>query len=147
MQQRGFQLITQMGGRAGRHIKKEEEPGKVYAQTYNPTHPSLLFGKTADFESFAEQELAERRSLSYPPFGKLILFRIQGIHLSKVQTAARLLASRCLSLKGRNPAYQDIEVLGPAPAPVLKIRNQFRHQLLLKGLTAKVLNNFACQVG
>ncbi len=144
--ERSFQLITQVSGRAGRHIKKGEEPGKVLVQTYNPDHSSLQFTKTADFIGFAKHELADRAALNYPPHGRLISCRIQGLHHEKVQETARLLASRCRYLKGKNPVYAEIEVLGPAPAPLLKIRNQFRYQLLLKGLTSKTLNNFSFQV-
>jgi primosomal protein N' (replication factor Y) len=144
--ERSFQLITQVSGRAGRHVKPGEKPGRVIVQTYNPDHPSLVFAKTHDFESFAEQELMHRRPLNYPPVGKLISFRIQGTQLGRVQEGARLLSKRGLQLKTKSTSYEQVEVLGPAEAPLAKLRGQFRYHLLLKGLDHKTLNYFCQQV-
>jgi primosomal protein N' (replication factor Y) len=144
--ERSFQLITQVSGRAGRHVKPGERPGRVIVQTYNPDHPSLVFAKTHDFESFAEQELMHRRPLNYPPVGKLISFRIQGTQLGRVQEGARLLSKRGLQLKTKSTSYEQVEVLGPAEAPLAKLRGQFRYHLLLKGLDHKTLNYFCQQV-
>jgi primosomal protein N' (replication factor Y) len=144
--ERSFQLITQVSGRAGRHIKAGDTPGQVIVQTYNPDHPSLTFAKTHDYEAFAEQELLHREPLNYPPIGKLVSFRLQGIHLSRVQEAARLLSKRALQLKIQNLNYEKVEVLGPAEAPLAKLRGQFRYHLLLKGLDHRNLNSFCLQV-
>jgi primosomal protein N' (replication factor Y) len=75
--ERSFQLITQMSGRSGRHVKPGESPGTVVIQTYNPEHESLVFAQKHDFEGFAQQELNNRSALSYPPVGKLLGFRLQ----------------------------------------------------------------------
>ncbi len=144
--ERSFQLITQVSGRAGRHVKEGESPGRVIVQTYNPDHPSLIFAQTHDFVSFAEQELEHRRPLNYPPFGKLVSFRIQGTQLTRVQEGARLLSKRGQQLKMKSPAYEGIEVLGPAEAPLAKLRGQFRYHLLIKGKDHKSLNFFCLQV-
>ncbi len=144
--ERSFQLITQVSGRAGRHIEAGKTPGQVIVQTYNPDHPSLTFATTHDYESFAEQELLHREPLNYPPIGKLVSFRLQSIHLSRVQEAARLLSKRALQLKMQNSNYEKIEVLGPAEAPMAKLRGQFRYHLLLKGLEQRGLNSFCLQV-
>lgn len=144
--ERSFQLITQVSGRAGRHVKAGEKPGQVIVQTYNPDHPSLVFAQNHDYEGFAAQELQFREPLKYPPLGKLVSYKIQGIHLSKVQGTARLLAQRCTQLKIQNPRYKEIEVLGPAEAPIAKLRGQFRYHLLIKGLDHRVLNAFCHQV-
>ncbi|MEZ0390742.1 MAG: primosomal protein N' [Pseudobdellovibrionaceae bacterium] len=144
--ERSFQLITQVSGRSGRHVKPGESPGRVIIQTFNPDHPSLIFAKDHHFSNFAEQELQHRKILSYPPYGKLTSFRIQGTHLRRVQEAARLLQRRSQQLKTMNPAYEKIEVLGPAEAPISKLKGQFRYYLLLKGLDHRSLNSFCHQV-
>lgn len=144
--ERSFQLITQVSGRAGRHIKSGESPGRVIVQTFNPEHPSLLFAQKHDFESFAAQELLHRNPLNYPPYGKLTSFRIQGTQLRRVQEAARLLSKRAQQLKAKTPTYEPIEVLGPAEAPISKLKGQFRYYLLLKGLDHRTLNFFCHQV-
>lgn len=139
--ERSFQLITQVSGRSGRH-----KPGRVFVQTLNPDHVSLGFAMTADYEGFAKQELEIRKQLNYPPYGRLASFRIQGIHLSRVQDVAKILARRCESLKNLNTNYTHIEVLGPAEAPLAKLRGQYRFHLLLKSTTSRSLNSFISQV-
>jgi len=143
--ERSFQLITQMSGRSGRHVKEGESPGSVVIQTFNPEHDSLVFAQRHDFEGFAKQELINRSQLNYPPVGKIIGFRIQGNHLRVVQDGARLLAKRAQALKAQFPQYELVEVLGPAEAPLAKLRGQFRFHLLLKGPQANVINAFARQ--
>jgi primosomal protein N' (replication factor Y) len=139
--ERSFQLITQVSGRSGRH-----KLGQVFIQTLNPDHVSLQFALHADYAGFATQELASRMQLNYPPFGRLACFRIQGIHLSKVQTVARELAKRAEKLKNLNTNYTDLEVLGPAEASISKLRGQFRYQLLIKGISHKTINSFIQQL-
>lgn len=143
--ERSFQLITQMSGRSGRHVKPGESPGTVIVQTYNPEHESLVFAQNHDFEGFARHELNNRAQLSYPPLGRLIGFRIQGPHLGGVQNAARLLAKRAEALRSQFPQYEGVEILGPAEAPLAKLRGQFRFHLLLKGAHAHIINSFARQ--
>jgi primosomal protein N' (replication factor Y) (superfamily II helicase) len=144
--ERSFQLITQVSGRAGRHVKPGEPPGRVIVQTYNPDHPSLTFAQKHDFESFSQMEIAQREPLAYPPIGKLISFRIQGTQLVRVQEAARLLSVRSQQLKNKHAAYENVEVLGPAEAPLAKLRGQYRYHLLLKGKDHRHLQSFCRQV-
>lgn len=144
--ERSYQLITQMSGRSGRHIKEGEDPGAVIIQTFNTQHESITFAQQNNFEAFAENELVTREQLNYPPVGKLVSFRIQGSKQGLVQESAKLLAKRALALKMQNPKYEHIEVLGPAEAPLAKLRGQFRFHLLLKGPTAQVVNTFCRQV-
>ena len=136
--ERSFQLITQVSGRAGRH----EIPGLVLLQTYNPEHSSIQFAIKNDFEGFAEQELAERRELGYPPFGRLASLRLQGLDLYKVEAAAKELAARARYLQDKFPAFADLRVLGPSPAPLFKLRSKFRYHLMLKSPQAGPLQNF-----
>jgi primosomal protein N' (replication factor Y) len=138
--ERSFQLITQVSGRSGRHVAAGETPGQVIIQTYNPTHPSLQFATQHDFLGFAEQELSNRQSLLYPPFGRLISLRLQGSDLEKVQLTARRIAEASNSLKVQFSSYEKIEILGPAQAPLSRVRGKYRYHLLLKGPDSKILN-------
>lgn len=144
--ERSFQLITQMSGRSGRHVKEGESPGLVIVQTFNVEHDSITFAKNHDFEGFAQHELNIRSQLNYPPVGRLVSFRIQGIHLSKVEEAAGLLARRAQALKNQFSQYNAIEVLGPAEAPLSKLRGQFRYHLLIKSAHIAAVNPFSRQL-
>lgn len=144
--ERSFQLITQMSGRSGRHVKEGESPGYVIIQTYNAEHESITYSQNHDFEGFAANELDVRAQLNYPPVGKLVSFRIQGPHLGRVEEAAGLLARRAHALKQQFSQYAGIEVLGPAEAPLSKLRGQFRFHLLLKAPNNGVVNPFARQL-
>jgi len=138
--ERSFQLLTQVSGRSGRHL--DEGAGRVFIQTYNPDHPSVIYTCAHDYEGFAAFELGFREALLYPPFSRLASFRIQGLDLDKVEHAARQLRAFALSLKERSPHFAKVEVLGPAQAPLGKIRNNFRWQMLVKAPEAATLGNF-----
>lgn len=144
--ERSFQLITQMSGRSGRHVKEGENPGLVIIQTFNTEHDSLTFARNHDYEGFANHELNIRGALNYPPVGRLVSFRIQGIHLGKVEETARLLARRAQNLKSQYHQYNPVEVLGPAEAPLAKLRGQFRYHLLIKSAQASLANPFSRQL-
>ena len=144
--ERSYQLISQMSGRSGRHIDKEDGAGLVLVQAYNTEHLSLEFAKNHDFEGFAEKELEHRKTFKYPPFGKLVSFRIQGLHLQAVETTAQRLVARAQHLKATYQPYQSLDILGPVPSPIPKLRNQHRYQVLLKGPQAKNLNQLTRQI-
>lgn len=141
--ERSFQLLTQVSGRSGRHV---EAGGTVIIQTYNPDYPALTFSKTSDYENFARQELAMRQELHYPPFGRVASLRIQGADLDKVIETARTAASRARKLVELHAPYKNVQVLGPSPAPLAKIRNQYRYHLLLKSPPQPVLSAFCRQL-
>ncbi len=141
--EKSFQLMTQMSGRSGRHVKDDESPGKVFIQTYNTEHESVQFTKNHDYEGFAAAELSNRRQLNYPPFHKLAALRVQSPDLDKVKLTANQLLQRAKALKEKFSLFREIEVLGPAAAPIAKLRNQFRYHLLLKSAQPKTLNQFA----
>ena len=133
--EKSFQLFMQMAGRCGRR----QNPGRVLLQTYNPSHPVVQSLKKGDYENFALQELGHRKKYNYPPFCRLALIRTQALKKEKaLQTAVRIKES----LK----KFGDIKLLGPAPAPVFRIKNQYRYHLLLKGDTAQTLNSPLRQV-
>jgi primosomal protein N' (replication factor Y) len=126
--ERTFQLITQVAGRAGRG----QPGGEVLVQTYSPEQTCIQLSQNHDYLSFARQELNSRRELSYPPFGKLLLLLLQSSQEIRVARAAEKLAAM-LRKEARRLAYRDVQILGPAPAPLSKIRGQHRWQVLLKG--------------
>lgn len=142
--ERAFQLLTQVSGRSGRHVN--DIPGRVIIQTYNPDHPSIRFTQTHDYSGFAQFEMSFREQLQYPPFWRLGAFRIQGLDLDKTRKAADLLRSRAETLQAQQIAYQKIELLGPAPCPLAKLRNNFRFQFLAKGPDAANLGRFCRQL-
>lgn len=144
--ERSFQLMTQMAGRSGRHVKPGESPGQVIIQTFNTEHDSLRFTLQHDFEAFAAHEIEFRKALNYPPAGRLISFRVQAADLKKGQETSRLLAARARALQERHEPYKSLEILGPAEAPLARIRNQYRFQVLMKASRADILNSFARQL-
>ena len=88
-----------MSGRSGRHIDKVDGAGLVVVQAYNTEHLSIEYAKNHDFEGFAEKELEHRKAFHYPPYGKLISFRIQGMSLTAVQTTCDRLVARAKHLQ------------------------------------------------
>lgn len=125
--ERAFQTLTQVAGRAGRG----DDPGKVIMQTYTPEHRVIQAVRRHEYTSFVETELAERTALNYPPSGRLVLLRLSSLDAAEVAACAVQLASACheyiqqLSLPG-------CELLGPAPAAIMRVANRYRWQILLK---------------
>lgn len=140
--EKSFQLITQMSGRSGRHVKDGESPGKVVLQTYNPEHESVRFAEKHDYEGFAAAELVNRQQLNYPPVHRMAAVRVQSPDLEKVRLTSDQLAQRANLIKEKFTVFADIEVLGPAAAPLAKLRNQFRYHLLVKSAQSRTLNEF-----
>lgn len=136
--ERTFQLLTQVAGRAGRH----EKPGLVFIQTYLPEHPAIHYAKTHDFEGFAKAELVARKELNYPPFGKVAVIRIQGAQQNKTASAADRAKMEIEKIKRLKPEYSKIEILGPSESALLKLKNKYRFQILVKSPQAKELNNY-----
>jgi len=130
--ERTFQLITQVAGRAGRGTR----PGRVIVQTLQPEHESLAAARHHDFRLFAEQELAHRRELGYPPFRRLVKIRFEGPDNARTEE----LAQHAAEAIGSNA---DVQVLGPAPAPIERLRGRFRWQLLLRGNDSATLRRAA----
>lgn len=141
--ERSFQLLTQVSGRSGRHV--QDQPGKVIVQTYNPEHPSIQFTQDHLYESFAEHELGFRGPLHYPPFWKLAAVRFLGPHEPETKSVATEFRRRSQLLL-QQEAYSSIEVLGPAPAPIARIRNKYRFHLLLKAPNSHLLGQFCRHV-
>jgi primosomal protein N' (replication factor Y) len=121
--ERAFQTLAQVAGRAGRG----EEPGKVIIQTYSPEHPVIQAVRHHNYQEFIEMELPQRESLNYPPYGKLILIRLSGMDGVEVQHTAEILADNCMEMLGSMG-----EVLGPAPANIMRVARRYRWHILLK---------------
>lgn len=131
-QERAFQLLHQMAGRAGRHASHVEDRGQVLVQTYVPDNPVFQWLQAEDFGGFMTQELAHRAELGYPPHGRLVAIHIQGRDLSATQKAASLINSLLNKGLKNSPHFANLQILGPSEAPIARIRNRFRYQVLLK---------------
>lgn len=123
--ERAYQILTQVSGRAGRG----EEPGRVILQTYTPEHPVIQAVQRQDFNAFLKNELGDRAALQYPPYGQLILMRFSGPDRETVKRAAEAVGDR---LQPLNPDTADYQILGPAPASVMRMARRYRWQLLIK---------------
>jgi primosomal protein N' (replication factor Y) len=122
--ERTFQLLTQAAGRAGRG----ERPGRVLIQTYAPHHYSIRAARDQDYTRFIRREMELRRELMYPPFARIALVRIEGDEPAQVSGGAAKIAA----LLAREATPQRLQVLGPAPAPIERIRQRYRWQVLVK---------------
>jgi primosomal protein N' (replication factor Y) len=141
--ERTFQLVSQVMGRAGRG----DTPGKVMIQGMDPDHYSLVRAATHDYEGFYNDEIPFREDAGYPPFSHLALVSLSCTAEQPVEQsgkdAARLLRELRRDMKAK------MEILGPAPAPLAKVRGRFRWQILLKSANRmdmkKVLATFRSQ--
>lgn len=123
--ERTFSLLSQVTGRAGRG----DLPGRVIIQTHQPEHYALHFASEHDYTGFYEQEISYREQLGYPPFSRLVNIRISGKKDALVQKTVHQVA---IFLQDR-ARRMNIQILGPAPAPLSLLRDRYRYQLLLKG--------------
>jgi primosomal protein N' (replication factor Y) len=133
--ERTFQILTQVAGRAGRG----EQPGRVLVQTYRPNHYAVRFAIAHDFLGFAAEELRHREALGYPPYSRLVNLRFDGLDAGRVERVARRTASDLREANLRLPRVRQAVVLGPAPAPIERLRARYRWQVLVKGQDAKAL--------
>ena len=125
--ERTFQLLTQVAGRAGRG----ERPGRVLIQTYAPHHYSIRAARDQDYARFMRRELQLRQQLGWPPFSRMALIRIEGGEASAVAALAER-AARALREQLRDALNDSIRVLGPAPAPIERLRGRYRWQVMLR---------------
>ncbi|XHR82084.1 MAG: hypothetical protein ACFKPT_28570 [Gloeotrichia echinulata GP01] len=94
-------------------------------QTYTPEHPVIAAVKHHDYLSFSHTELEQRQALNYPPYGRLILLRLSSLDPIQVQNTAQIIATALGTGEG-------FEILGPAPASILRVANRYRWQILIK---------------
>jgi primosomal protein N' (replication factor Y) len=124
--ERTFQLLAQVAGRAGR----ADRPGRVVVQTFVPDHYALAPVADHDYESFYREEIEHRETLGYPPFAGLTRVVLHAEEIDQVREAAETLAR---AARSQIPDGARVELLGPAPAPLTKLRGRYRFMLLLKG--------------
>ncbi|HOH98673.1 MAG TPA: primosomal protein N' [Candidatus Cloacimonadota bacterium] len=130
--ERTFQLLTQVAGRSGRANLK----GEVIIQTYNPDHYSIFHAAHQDYVSFAQEELAHRKELSYPPF-----YRLARVLFQSASPEVLSLEMQRIENKFANLQIQGLIVLGPCPAPFPKVNQLHRQHIILKAATPAVLAN------
>ncbi len=130
-----FQLLTQVGGRSGRG----DLPGEVIIQTYRPKHYAISCAASHDYEAFYEHEIVDRRATGYPPFRRMANIMTEAEDPARAERAAN--AGRRYAREYREQTgYQDIVILGPAPAIVPRVRRKYRWNLGLLCPNAKKLN-------
>jgi primosomal protein N' (replication factor Y) len=138
-----FQLLSQVAGRTGRGTS----PGRVIIQTYNPSHYAICAARDYDYEGFFSQEIGLRRRLTYPPFSSIVNLRFLGNSKSKTEQMAAHMKMRINGLlKGPLKSNKDIEVLGPVEAPIAKLKNKYRQQILIKSRRPARLNQLLKEV-
>jgi len=127
--ERTFQLLTQVAGRAGRG----NLPGTVLIQTINPDHYAIRFAAAQDYNGFYERELEYRKMMRYPPFAALANVIVRSESRGDVLRVAAALGSLL------TPPPEHVKVLGPAEAPVPRLKAEYRYQLLIKAASRKPL--------
>lgn len=122
-----FQLLTQVAGRAGRHSL----PGEVIIQTYTPEHYSIQYASKHDFHGFARRELLSRKELAYPPYCRLAVATLAHEDISKLIPASERFAAELKKQLFAKPSGR-LEVFGPVPSPIPKLKDRYRFQLMVK---------------
>ena len=130
--ERTFSLLSQVTGRAGRG----DDPGRVIIQTHQPHHYAIQQSRDHNYDAFYQQEIAVRSPLLYPPFSRLINIRFSGVDENQVQKGAADVAA-FLRATGRGDA---VDILGPSPAPLVKLRDLTRWQLLMKSRNSAAMH-------
>jgi primosomal protein N' (replication factor Y) len=128
--ERTFQLLTQVAGRAGRG----DVPGIVLIQTINPDHYAVRMAAAHDFQAFYGKELNFRRMMHYPPFTAMANLLVR----SEKQEMAMRMSTELGHLL--TPPPEKLRVMGPAEAPVPRLKNEYRYQFLIKAASRKALN-------
>ncbi|MDT3698229.1 MAG: primosomal protein N' [Thermincola sp.] len=140
--ERTFQLITQVAGRAGR----SSIPGEVVVQTYNPEHYSIVCAQQHDYTGFYEKEMKNRELLDYPPFSSLVRIVILGMEENSVIRSAEILADGLQRALAVQSVGVEQAMLGPAPAPISKLRNRYRWQICVRGKPGRLVRRIIAEV-
>jgi len=143
--ERVYQLIAQASGRSGRGV----EPGRVIVQTREPKHPVILSLLQNKFGAFVRYELEHRKTLHYPPWHYLLRIVISSTDGSRAEIAAAKV-KKLIEGKSRELTADDnrhsVFILGPAPAPLEKLRGQIRHHILVKANSRKLLSALSGEI-
>ena len=130
--ERTFQILTQVAGRAGR----ENLPGKVVIQTYNPDNFSIICAQKQDYNMFYETEIALRRQLKYPPFCDIILIGLNSYQEAEIKNVSY----RIYQYLEQRLNKEEFKVLRPMPCPIDKIQNRYRWRIIIKGKMTEKAN-------
>ena len=126
--ERTFQLLTQVAGRSGRG----ERPGEAIIQSLLPTHYAITLACTQNYRDFYDAEIKYRRAMRYPPQVAMVNIVVRGRTFAEAMDGAHDLADAARGAKG-------FAILGPAPAPLTKLRGEHRAQFFLKGTSRKAM--------
>jgi primosomal protein N' (replication factor Y) len=133
--ERTFQLIAQVAGRTGRGTKG----GRVLVQTACPQEPSIQFAAAHDYLGFARGELAHRREMQVPPFSHLARVILRGLREDVVKSQAEQIATRLR--EAVESADDPVRILGPAPAPVARLREHYRYHFQISALSVESIQS------
>jgi primosomal protein N' (replication factor Y) len=136
--ERTYNLLVQLAGRAGRG----DRPGKVVIQTYHPEHYAIQAALRGDDDAFAAEELRFRRVFHYPPYTRMVQLLAVDRNRAKAEERVRDLAARVLA----HPLARAVRVTGPAPAPLERLRGEWRFQLLLRSAAVRDLHTLLAAV-
>jgi len=128
--ERVFQTLTQVAGRAGR----SERGGKVVLQSFDPAHPVIRFAAGHDVNGFYEYELEQRKRLGYPPFTRLVRLEFRDQDQASAEKEAQRVGEKLLAVSG-----QQLAIIGPVPCFFVKVNNEYRWQLILRGTNPQEL--------
>ncbi len=123
--ERTFQILTQVAGRAGR----ENLPGKVIIQSYNPENFSIQDAQKQNYEKFYETEIALRKQLKYPPFCDIIVIGFNSSNEDEIKKVSNMAYEFAIN----NLDSQEFKIFKPMPSPIDKIQNKFRWRIIIKG--------------
>lgn len=126
--ERGFQLLTQVAGRAGRG----EFTGRVYFQTYNPDYYALASAKSQNYNEFYSTEIAARKEFDYPPFSQMVRLIISSTNNFRAEKSAQEIAMRMCLMVDKYGISERLDVLGPTPCVIERINGYYRFQIILK---------------
>jgi primosomal protein N' (replication factor Y) len=141
--ERTFQLLTQVAGRAGRG----DLPGRVFIQTFNPGHYSIQLAQSQDYGAFYGREIQFRKATAYPPFVRLINLRLEANSEGRLQKFAQGLEALVQRiLKSERRFREQVEALGPAMAPLARLKGKHRWQMLFKARRWSTLHEFMEQL-
>ena len=130
--ERTFQILTQVAGRAGR----ENLPGKVVIQTYNPDNFSIICAQKQNYDLFYETEIALRKQLKYPPFCDIILIGLNSYQELEIKNVS----SKIYKYLEQRLNKEEFKVLRPMPCPIDKIQNRYRWRIIIKGKMTEEAN-------
>jgi primosomal protein N' (replication factor Y) len=135
--ERTYQILTQVSGRAGRGEKK----GRVFLQTYQPTHSLFKNLIENNFSTFYVSEFENRKSFGFPPFSRLAFLKFQHNNPTKIENETHALVVELHRYIEKNQLQKVLQILGPSAAPISKIKNKYRWQCLIKSASVKDLQN------